>query len=120
MTPADWDASFGRCVGMYLNGQGIRHRGPRGERLVDRHALLYCNAHTDVVTCRLPTREFGERWEVVIDTGAELAGSEIEAGTTIDLLAHSMVVLMEAAPAAVAETDPSIAPSIAVVPPIGR
>jgi glycogen operon protein len=36
MQPEDWESGFGRAVGVFLNGDGIRERDRRGEEIVDR------------------------------------------------------------------------------------
>ncbi len=33
--PEDWDSGFGRSVGMFLNGQGIRENDSRGRPVTD-------------------------------------------------------------------------------------
>ena len=47
MVPEDWDAGFGRAIGVFLNGDGIRGRDARGERITDLNFLIYFNAHDD-------------------------------------------------------------------------
>ena len=117
MSPADWDAPFGRAVGVYLNGDGIRHRGPRGERLTDRHFLIYCNAHVDPVPAALPNADYADEWEVVIDTGAAHTGSRLAAGAALDLAPHSIVVLRQYVAPPVVDGDPAIAASLSTATP---
>ncbi len=35
MRPEDWEAGFGRTIGVFLNGLGIRGVDTRGGRIVD-------------------------------------------------------------------------------------
>ena len=48
MPPEDWDSGFGRSIGVFLNGDGIRGRDQRGQRITDDSFLLLFNAHDDV------------------------------------------------------------------------
>jgi glycogen operon protein len=96
MQPEDWEAGFGRTIGVFLNGQGIRGVTSRGERIVDRHFLVYFNAHTDAVDIVVPTEERSPRWDLVVDTnGGEVDGEPIEPGATFALGAHALAVLRE-------------------------
>src|SRR3712207_8629140 len=47
MTEDDWDNDLGRAVTLFLNGEGIREHGPRGEAVVDDSFVLCYNAHHD-------------------------------------------------------------------------
>lgn len=96
MDPEDWESGFGRSIGVYLNGRGIRGRDARGERIVDRSFLIYFSAHTEQVEVTLPSFDYGTRWERLIDTSG-IAGEEtvLDAGATMPLEAISLVVLRE-------------------------
>ena len=94
MDPEDWDSGFGKSVGMYLNGDGIRGRDVRGERVTDVGFITYFNAHDDTVTFTLPPEEYSPGWTVRIDTAEPGARDEVlEAGTPLDVPARSMIVL---------------------------
>ncbi len=97
MTDDDWDADFVKAATAFLNGQGIRGRDARGQRVTDANVLLLFNASEVDVNFTLPPAEYGASWSVAIDT-ADLAGSnsgstlEAEAGLT--LTSRSMMVLV--------------------------
>jgi len=94
MQPEDWDSSLSRSVGVFLNGQGIRARDPRGNTLSDVHFLLYFNAHDEEQNFTIPSAEYAESWDVVIDTAGEAADSQVfTAGSVLSVEARSMVVL---------------------------
>jgi glycogen operon protein len=94
MTPEDWDSSLSRSVGVFLNGQGIRARDSRGQALYDVHFLLYFNAHDEATVFTLPSSEYSEAWDIVIDTAGAAADSPpCAAGTALTVEAKSMVVL---------------------------
>ncbi len=77
MTDEDWNTAYVRSMGMYLNGQGIRGRDERGERIEDKDFLLYFNASEETVPVTLPSSNLhNRRWKVVIDTAGELTESE--------------------------------------------
>ncbi|MFB2597264.1 glycogen debranching protein GlgX [Herbiconiux sp. P17] len=94
MQPEDWDSNLSRSVGVFLNGQGIRARDQRGNPLFDVHFLLYFNAHDEEQVFTLPSAEYSDSWDVVIDTAGEAADSQIfTAGGEMTVDARSMVVL---------------------------
>jgi isoamylase len=101
MQPEDWEAGFGRTIGVFLNGEGIRGVDARGGRIVDKHFLVYFNAHTDAVQITLPTEERSPSWDVVLDTDSEdIDPSPVAPGASFSLGPHSLAVLREHSPAA--------------------
>ncbi|MCI0144274.1 glycogen debranching enzyme, partial [Arthrobacter bambusae] len=66
MQPEDWDNGFGRSVGVFLNGDGIRGRDNQGRRITDVNFLLYFNAHDDEVGFKLPSDEYAPAWDIII------------------------------------------------------
>jgi isoamylase len=85
MAEQDWETDIGRCVMVFLNGQGIPDLDSRGERVVDHSFLLCFNASPEDVEMVLPASEFGEKWAVVLDTAtgeppADLGGATTFAG----------------------------------------
>ena len=96
---------------MFLNGQGIRERDARGERIVDRSFLVYVSAHDEPVEVTLPGAEHGARWERLVDTSGIDDPPVVDAGSQFTLSAISLVVLrewMEAEPT----LDDSVADSL--------
>ena len=80
MKPEDWDAGFGRSIGMFLNGNGIRGTDTRGQRVVDDSFLLLFNAHDEGMDWVLPPEEFAPAWRLVIDTSGVPELTETIAG----------------------------------------
>ncbi|MGE3285385.1 MAG: glycogen debranching protein GlgX [Pseudonocardia sp.] len=68
MTEQDWDSGFGKCVSVFLNGDGLSDVDARGERVVDDSFLLVFNAHHEDIDVTLPPSEYGSTWAVVVDT----------------------------------------------------
>jgi len=113
MGPEDWDAGFGRALGVFLNGDGISGRDARGERITDLSFVIYFNAHDDIVEFTLPGPEYADAWETVVDTAGAGADSEpVKATTTIPVAAKAIVVL-RAYTAPDIEPDHSVAASLA-------
>src|SRR5690606_24912437 len=96
MTDDDWRRSDAHSVGVFLNGDAIAERDPRGRRLVDGSFLLLLNSHWEPVGFRLPPKAYGERWTALIDT-ADPEGtpdeSEYKAATGLTVGARSLMVL---------------------------
>jgi isoamylase len=68
MTDEDWNASFAKALGVFLNGQGILGRGPRGERLSDQDLYVLFNAHHAPVEFCIPTALGEAPWTLALDT----------------------------------------------------
>jgi len=116
MQPEDWDSGFGRSIGMFLNGNGIRERDRRGEKISDQHFYVLFNAGDEAVDFHLPDVEFSPSWDVLVDTDGELADSApIEPGGSVSVQAKSLVVLREHS-SADPDTDHSVAASLAASP----
>ncbi|OJV98071.1 MAG: glycogen debranching enzyme GlgX [Microbacterium sp. 67-17] len=113
MQPEDWDSGFGRSIGVFLNGNGIRERDRRGEPITDRHFLVLFNAGDEPVEFRLPDVDFSPNWDVLVDTAGTLANTEpVHPGAVLDLAAKSVVVLCEHVEEEV-EVDRFVAASLA-------
>ncbi|GAB2712097.1 glycogen operon protein [Microbacterium marinum] len=115
MQPEDWDSGFGRAVGVFLNGDGIRERDRRGEEIHDRHFFVYFNAGDEAVDFTIPTATASPRWEVLVDTAGGAADSPvIEPGGSVTVGAKALVVLRDHEEEIV-ESDPSVAASLAAL-----
>jgi isoamylase len=113
MTEHDWESGFGRCIMVFLNGDGIPDLDRRGERVTDDSFLLCFNAHDDDIDMTIPSADYGTEWTVVVDTAtgevfAESGGGvvlgvvsgdnptnarTVASGATIPVVARSLVVL---------------------------
>jgi isoamylase len=94
MNDADWASTTARTLGMYLSGDGIRSRGPRGERITDSSFLLLLHAGEDEVDCRLPGPPWAQGYTVVLDTGTpDAAARDLKPGDDLALVARSLVLL---------------------------
>jgi isoamylase len=77
MTQRDWQRPDGHVLGVFLNGDEIAGRTPRGEPIADDSFLLLFNAHHEDMTFTLPVRRFGARWTHELDT----ANPDLEPGS---------------------------------------
>src|SRR5579875_3246229 len=115
MEGGDWDNGFGKAVGMYLNGSGIREHDSRGVPLVDLDFLVYFSASEIDVRSALPSAAFGASWDVLIDTAGRSAGAQsLAAGSPFVLRSRSVLVLrahIDPAP----PPDHSVAASLALL-----
>ena len=107
-----------------LRGRAVRRSGctstataspartPAASTITDDHFLLYFNAG-DALEVTLPSAEYAETWDVVIDTGGSADDSPVcKAGSTLPMASHSLVVLREHSEPE-AEPDHSVAASVA-------
>ena len=95
MTPEDWDSGFGRSVGMFLNGRGIRENDRRGRPVEDVNFLVYFNSGDAPVDLALPDGRHGAEWPVARDTAGELGDRKLRARDTVPLQGKAMLVLQE-------------------------
>jgi isoamylase len=97
MSDDDWATGHAKSLMVFLNGEGLLDRTPRGERVVDRSFLLLLNAHHGPLGFTVPPARFGEAWEMVVDTALTTVPPAEEAvlkpGDVIELTDRSLVVL---------------------------
>jgi isoamylase len=95
----DWESGFAKSVMVYLNGEAIPEPDARGERIVDDSFFLLFNAHSEPIEFTIPEGEYGESFEVVVDTAQPLPGVEerrAKPGAPFAVEARSVVVLRRA------------------------
>lgn len=114
MTDEDWGSGFGRSVGVFLNGNGIRGRDTRGNRVVDDSFLLLFNGHDQALDFVLPPAEYAAAWQPVIDTNG-MSGEQprIPAGNKVTVVDKGMVVLQSLMSV---DAEPTTSESAATVP----
>jgi glycogen operon protein len=67
---ASWFDTSVQTLGMYLDGRGIRTRGPHGEPVVDDSFLVLLHMGAEDLEVQLPRAPWAARYEVVLGTGA--------------------------------------------------
>ncbi|HUY29775.1 MAG TPA: glycogen debranching protein GlgX [Acidimicrobiales bacterium] len=99
MAEQDWQVSFAKSIGVFLNGAELPPSAVLGERLHDDSFFLVLNAHWEAMDFVLPDESFGAVWTYVLDTAREKdafpsPGSiEVRAGAALAVEARSVVVL---------------------------
>ena len=97
MSDEDWESGLTRTVAVFLNGRGIPSPDPRGQRVFDDSFLLWFNAHWEDVPFTLPPEDYGQSWEVVVNTAAPLAEFAVERsfkpGDEVEVDARAVLVL---------------------------
>ncbi len=95
MTDDDWSADLGRAIALFLNGEALRDRDPRGEVHSGQSFVLCFNAYPEWTEFTMPPEDYGQRWRVVVDTSqpepeetkdADAAGSLWVPGRTLLVL----------------------------------
>ncbi len=96
MTEDDWGSGFAQSIAVFLNGDEIPGPGPRGEQIVDDSFLVLFNAWGESLDFTVPDSDWGERWEVVLDTAEPAAVDErdpVKAGEQVMVSGRAVVLL---------------------------
>ena len=119
MTPEDWDSGFGRSVGVFLNGNGIRGMDRRGTQVVDDSFLLLFNAHDENLDFTLPPEEYAPAWLCVVDTaGMPQSLEPTPASEVLSVPAKGLVVLQALGEATLPVPLTAAAAAVPAVPPV--
>jgi isoamylase len=92
MTDEDWESGFAKAVGVFLNGDAIDYRDPRGQPVRDDSFAMLFNAHHDAIEWKLPAG-LGGAWEVVHDSAAGTEPGTADDRGTPATAGRSLVVL---------------------------
>jgi isoamylase len=68
MAEADWAVSFGKALGVWLNGRALNEVDANGELLVDDSLYVMFNAHYEPLEFVIPTSAIGQRWVKILGT----------------------------------------------------
>jgi glycogen operon protein len=71
MDEASWHAPDIATLGVFLNGDEIPDRGPRGEHIVDDSFLLLLHGGAEPVRFILPGSPWAKEYELVLDTATD-------------------------------------------------
>ena len=98
LADADWFDHSLHTIGMYLDGRGLRSRGPRGEVVVDHSYLTIFHAGSEPIDFTLPGPPWAAIYGVEIDTsrpgGAPDPGSDTVLGGSVRIIpARTCLVL---------------------------
>jgi glycogen operon protein len=95
---ADWYDTGLRSIGMYLDGRGLRHRGRRGEMIVDDSFLLLLHSGDEDGLFAVPSAPWAAAYDVVVDTrnagGLPDPGTKpLDGGTAVPMSGRSALLL---------------------------
>ena len=90
-----WFDPMQRTIAMYLDGEGIRSRGPRGEGVTDDSLLLVLHTAPDDTEVVLPGPPWAASYDVLLDTADErpAPGGSVAAGSGLTMTGLSVVLL---------------------------
>ena len=104
MSDQDWETSFAKTLGVFLNGTAIRTMDERGRHVVDDSFYVMFNAHSEKVEFVLPETKWGEQWTIALDTNdsadhlaVENLGRQLNAGEHLHVEGWSLVLLRRVA-----------------------
>ena len=95
LTDDEWFDTSQHTLGMYLDGRGIKTRGPRGEEVVDDSFLLVLHMGASDAEVTLPPSPWAEGYDVVVDTAGEIWGTH-SPGKHLTMTGRSVLVLRAA------------------------
>ncbi len=96
MTEENWSHDFAKSLAVFLNGKGLRSRGPGGEQIVDDSFYVIFNAYHGPIVYQLPPRKYGRAWTKILDTSnsrVEEEGIAYAADENIIVEGRSVVLL---------------------------
>jgi len=95
MTAEDWQHGTAKSVAFLLGGDTISTPDEEGHRITGDTLLVLLNASHEHVTYVLPEVEWGEEWEILVDTAGEtdLKREHVAARGSIALEARSLAIL---------------------------
>jgi glycogen operon protein len=95
MSEADWATGYAKSVAVFLNGDAIGYPDQRGQPVVDDSFLLLFNAADTGIDFVMPGPDYGERWEILIDTTKPLDVEQpsIKADTPAHVEGRAVLVL---------------------------
>ena len=106
MTEDDWQVSYARSIGVFLNGEAITAVGTQGQRVVDDSFYAVFNAYENPLDFVLPDGPYAERWAVELDTEPDdldaafpVDGRDVDAKDTLTVAGRAIVVLRANGPA---------------------
>ena len=98
MSEENWNHDYAKSLGVFLNGHGIKSKGPKGEQIIDNSFYVIFNAYHDKLEYKLPPEKYGMQWTKVLDTSENLIDETegtFAAGEVITVQGRSTVVLKQ-------------------------
>ncbi len=94
MNDDDWNQGHVKSLTIFINGQGIRTPGTKGEKIVDDNFCLMLNAHHEPVDFTFPDEQYASKWKKIFDTQTNFKKTETiyHANDKITVESRSMVL----------------------------
>jgi isoamylase len=96
MNAGDWGVGYAKTLGAFLNGDAMTERDQAGARIADDSFFLMFNSYREPMEFKLPPKEWGRKWTVVLDTADAAAASGAQSHAfeeRVHVAGHAMVVL---------------------------
>jgi isoamylase len=94
MTQEDWEKPYVRSLMCLLGGDAIPSPDDQGNRVLGDTLLVALNAHYEPLGFTLPAIEWGQDWEIVVDTAlGDVGRGKTPAGGALELVGRSLMVL---------------------------
>jgi isoamylase len=75
MTDQEWQQSYARCLGVYLEGSGIGE-DEKGRPMADSDFILLLNSHHEAIPFLIPSLPGPGLWRMVIDTSTSASAED--------------------------------------------
>jgi len=94
MSEENWNHDFARSLGVFLNGKGLHHVGPKGEKIIDDDFYVIFNAHHEALDYMLPQKLAHKEWVKILDTSdTELKKEGVRNEEVLTVQGRSVVLL---------------------------
>jgi glycogen operon protein len=97
MSDESWNHDFARSLGIFLNGHGLHHEGPKGEAITDDNFYLIFNAHDEPLEYIIPPKLRERSWAKILDTSDDAIENEHLDHERITIQGRSVVLLQQSA-----------------------
>jgi isoamylase len=98
MSDEDWNASWARCIGVFLAGEIPGEVDAKGAPLIDSSLIILLNSSPDSIQFKMP--ESNARWRVEVDTraaGVRAGYRTVNSGEITEVAGRSVVLLKQIA-----------------------
>jgi isoamylase len=96
MEDEHWDHDYALSLAVFLNGEGIRSQGKKGEKIIDDSFYIMFNASDIPIDYKFPPEYYNTNWTLVLDTSKDLVNEQAgdsRIKDTIRVEGRSIVVL---------------------------
>lgn len=98
MQEEHWNQDYASSLAVFLNGEGIRSMGKRGEEIIDDSFYIMFNASHIPIDYKLPPENYGTNWKIALDTSKDLLNENADnsqVNDTVKVEGRSVIVLQQ-------------------------